>query len=456
LKLQVWSDPMTSRQSSFNRVRFLAYVAFAVVICVGTSAMAQFSTLYHFGRVANDGIQPQGGLIADKSGNLYGVTSGGGVYGGGTVFELSPPSGSGEPWTESILYNFNTTGGSGFYPEASLAWDASGNLYGTTGYGAGANGTVFQLEAPTSAGGAWTFNVLYTFQGGDDGEVPVSGVIFDSAGNLYGTTFFGGACNNGTVFELSPPAIAGGAWTESVLHTFRFYCDEHTGRDGAGPYGPLVLEGGSLYGTTSGGGGTSGEGIVFKLSPPADGGTGWGEQILYTFTGGSDGAHPFAGLTFHNDNFYGTTAYGGNVSPCSNGIPGCGVVFEVSPPAAPGGGWTETPIYSFVNGSDGSLPFATVIFDHSGNLYGTTSVGGPGACDYISDSGCGAVFELTPPVAGGGEWPETTLHSFTGNSTTDQGANVSGLTFGRGGKLYGTTGENNERDGNGTIFSVVP
>jgi uncharacterized repeat protein (TIGR03803 family) len=429
----------------------------AILICAATCATAQFSTLYRFGQSPNDGVGPQGGLIADAAGNLYGTASGGGLLGGGTVFELSPPASSG-PWTETILYNFSSSGSGGVAPESSLVFDTAGNLYGTTANGGGANGTVFQLVSPGSSGAAWTYNVLYTFQGGNnDGEVPFSGLIFDSAGNLYGTTFYGGPCNNGSVFELSPPAAPGGAWIESVLHFFRFSCNGRTGPDGAGPYGPLALIDKALYGTTWSGGGTTDSGIVFKLSPPIAGNTTWREQSLYTFTGGPDGGHPSAGLahaSFLRNNLYGTTQYGGNESPCSNGIPGCGVVFELSPPSIGGGAWTETVIYSFVNGSDGSLPSSPVIFGVSGDLYSTTSVGGGGTCDYISDAGCGAVFKLKPSGSGG-PWVETTLHSFTGNTSGDQGADVSGLVFGRSQKLCGTTGVNNV-GGFGTIFSVVP
>jgi uncharacterized repeat protein (TIGR03803 family) len=428
-------------------------LASAVLICVSTTALAQFSTLHRFTRSIN-GTQSEGGLITDSAGNLYGTTAGGGTGHGGTIFEFSPPVSSGG-WTETVLYNFGNTGPSGNYPQGGLVFDAAGNLYGTTMNGGGVNGTVYQLTPPATAGGAWTFNVLYTFKGGTtDGYVPVSGLIFDQAGNLYGTTFYGGTCNNGTIFELSPPVTQGAAWTETVLHSFRFTCNGKTGPDGAGPYGPLVLAGGSLYGTTWDGGGASNGGIVFKLVPPAPGQTTWHEKLLYTFTGGSDGGHPSAGLTLRGNNFYGTTQYGGSVAPCFNGVPGCGVVFELSPPAVQGGAWTETVLYSFVNGSDGSLPSSRVLFDPSGNIYSTTSVGGSGTCDYISDPGCGAVFKLAPP-APGGAWTETTLHSFTGGLTSDQGADLSGLVFGRGQKLYGTTGVNN-LGGYGTIFSVAP
>jgi uncharacterized repeat protein (TIGR03803 family) len=447
------NDLMIRSKSQFRRAS-LSFTVFAILLCAAsTTAFAQFATLHRFGRAPHDGLQPQGGLIADKAGNLYGTTTGGGTGGNGIVFELSPPATSG-PWTETVLYNFSGAQGTGIYPEDNLVFDAAGNLYGTAAYGGGINGTVFQLMPPAISGGAWTFNLLYTFQQGTDGQVPISGLVIDAAGNLYGTTFYGGSCADGTVFELSPPVTQGGAWTETLLHSFRSFCNGKIGSDGGHAYGPLVLAGGSLYGTTWGGG-TNGSGVVFKLSPPSTGQTNWHEQVLYTFTGGSDGGYPAAGLTLRGGNLYGTTQYGGNMT-CSNGVPGCGVVFELSPPSTQGGSWTETVLYSFVTGSDGSLPSSSVIFDPSGNLYSTTSLGGTGTCDYISDPGCGAVFKLAPPTIQGGAWTETTLHAFTGANSGDQGANVSGLVFGRAQTLYGTTGDTGLPAGDGTIFSIAP
>jgi uncharacterized repeat protein (TIGR03803 family) len=439
------------RQFLANRIRFLSLVT-AILFCATWPASAQFSTLYHFGRSTNDAVQPQGGLIADKAGNLYGTTAEGGTFGAGTVFELSPPATFG-PWTETVLYNFN--GSEGLTPLGGLVFDSAGNLYGTTSQGGAFQGTVFELEAPVSGSGTWTYKVLYNFLGDPDGDLPNSGLTIDEAGNLYGTTLYGGPCANGTVFELSPPTVEGAAWTETILHAFRFYCAGKVTNDGNSPYGPLLFSGGSLYGTTFDGGGATAAGIIFKLSPPAAGETTWREQILYTFTGGADGGYSTAGLVLRGNNLYGTTQYGGNVAPCSNGNLGCGVVFELSPPAAGGSAWTETPVYSFINGSDGSLPSAPVLFDPSGNLYTSTSLGGSGTCNFIDHPGCGAVIKLAPPAAGSTIWTETTLHSFTGSKSGDQGADISGLIVGRNQKLYGTTGTTN-MGGEGTVFSVVP
>src|SRR5437667_1083318 len=168
---------MTRKQLSSRRSLLWMCLASAALICVSTTTLAQLSTLHRFTRSIN-GTQPEGGLITDSAGNLFGTTAGGGTGRGGTIFEFSPPATSG-PWTETILYNFSTSGPSGFYPQGGLVFDKAGNLYGTTANGGGANGTVFQLAPPATAAGAWTFSVLYTFKGGTtDGYVPVSPPIF--------------------------------------------------------------------------------------------------------------------------------------------------------------------------------------------------------------------------------------------------------------------------------------
>jgi uncharacterized repeat protein (TIGR03803 family) len=422
-------------QFSSRRVHPLSCLTLTILLCASTTLLAQLSTLHRFGK-GTDGYLPGGGLVADAAGNLYGRTLGGGTFESGTIFELSPPVTSGG-WIETILYNFDSTG-SGC--ACDLVFDSAGNLYGPDGTG------IFQLAPPAVPGDPWTFNVLYTFKGGpQDGRVPDGGLIFDQAGNLYGTTYYGGEEDEGTIFELSPPAAPGGTWTETVLHSFDgFY--------GEGPEGNLLLAGGSLYGTTSDG---QHDGAVFVLVPPQVGQTKWHEKLLYNFTGGADGGSPFAGLTLRGKNLYGTTGYGGTSQLC-NGRAGCGVVFELSPPSTAGGPWTEAVLYTFLNGSDGSLPGSPVTFDRSGNLYTTSRAGGGGNCDYGSDYGCGAVIELSPPSTQGGVWSETTLHTFTG-SIDDEGTDVSGLVFDHSQKLYGTTGGGGYVVGHlGTVFAIVP
>jgi uncharacterized repeat protein (TIGR03803 family) len=421
-------------QSSASAVRRLVIVLM-ILICASVMASAQFTTLYHFTE-GDSGYGPEGGLVADKSGNLYGKTLWGGTGDGGTVFELSPPAGSGN-WTETVLHSF----GVGEFDSGcgcQLVFDRAGNLYGTDNIGA------FGLTPPAVSGEPWTFTHIFEFPNGDAGD-PSSGLVFDGAGNLYGVTYYGGQEGRGSVYELSPPTVAGGTWTQTVLHSF----GDKT--HGIGPTGNLVMIGKNLYGVTGVGGAANG-GAVFKLAPPPEGGTQWNESVIYSFTGGTDGGSPNAGLTLRGNNLYGTTLYGGEGTACTTG---CGVVFELSPPTS-GGAWTETVLYSFLDDSDGMMPIAPVSFDSSGNLYASSGAGGGGNCDNGGVAGCGAVVQLVPPASGAGAWAETTLHTFSGTNT-DQGSTVSGLIFGRGQKLYGTTlGSHIDAGGNGTVFEVVP
>jgi uncharacterized repeat protein (TIGR03803 family) len=375
-----------------------------------------------------DGASPLADLIFDAAGNLYGTTDGGGTYSSGTVFELTPTKGGG--WTEQVLYSFNPSIGDGYYPFAGLIFDAAGNLYGTTsaGGGNGGQGTVFELTP--AQGGGWTEKALYSFTGYPDGGNPRSGLIFDAAGNLYGTTFRGGTDGAGTVFELT--LSKGGGWTEQVLYTF-------TGMDGRQPYAGLIFDAaGNLYGTTSGGG-TIGYGTVFELAPKAGGG--WTEQVLYNFGSGSDGAFPQAALIFDAaGNLYGTTEEGG-----TNGYNGYGTVFELTP--AQGGGWTEQALHSFnYNATDGAYPYyGNLISDAAGNLYGTTNAGGT--------YGVGMVFELARTGLPGPP-RRRVLYSFKYNGT-DGNSPLAGLIFDAAGNLYGTTSAGGAYGG-GTVFELTP
>jgi uncharacterized repeat protein (TIGR03803 family) len=313
------------------------------------------TVLYTF-QGGTDAGWPYGGVIRDSAGNLYGTTVAGGAYGRGTVFMLSPTG------VETVLYSFQGSW-DGVQPQAGVIRDSAGNLYGTTSYGGAysSRGTVFML----STTGVKT--VLHSFQPGGDGFKPCAGVIRDSAGNLYGTTT-GGGHENGTVFKLSPTG------SEKVLHKFK------GGTDGANPAfsGVIRDSAGNLYGTTSVGGATN-TGTVFVLSP-----TGL-ETVLYSFQGGTDGANPQAGVIRDSaGNLYGTTMSGGAY--------GNGTVFQVSPTGV------ETVLYSFQGGTDGANPQAGVIRDSAGNLYGTTYVGGA--------NNAGTVFVLSPTGV------ETVLYSF--------------------------------------------
>ena len=318
------------------------------------------TTLYSFGFNNNDPSVPVANVVFDSAGHLYGTSQGGGSHFQGTVFEFTP--GAGGVWTEKVLYNFGATTTDGTQPRyGALVLDSKGNLYGTTSSG-GTNsaGTVFELSP--GAGGTWTEKILYNFGANTtDGTAPYGGVIFDAAGNLYGTTYSGGANPPyGTVFELSPGA--GGTWTEKVLHSFDI---NHT--DGAHPNTGVIIDSlGNLYGTTLQGGSFGGGlGTVYELSPI---GGNWVETVIYSFTGiNPDGGFPDGGLIFDGaGNLYGTL--GGATS-------NSGVVFAFMRSS---GGWAYKPLYDFTaSQSDGHYPFGSLAFDAAGNLYGTTTSGGP-------------------------------------------------------------------------------
>jgi uncharacterized repeat protein (TIGR03803 family) len=288
---------------------------------------------------------------------------------------------------------------------------------------------VFELSP--KHGGGWTETVIHSFGNGSDGTNPLGGVIFDGAGNLYGTTSAGGIHGGGTVFELSPKD--GGGWTETVIHSFG------NGNDGVQPsYENLIFDAaGNLYGTTFEGG-IHGVGTVFELSPRPS--SGWTEVVLHSFNfNSSDGAGPEAGLIFDsNGNLYGTTAYGGIHDSCPEN---CGTVFELSPKT---GGWTEKILHSFGSGTDGVNPVAALILDEAGNLYSTTAQGGIHTY--------GTVFEMLPKEGGG--WTETVLHSF--GNPNDGVAPLAGLIADEAGNLYGTTNSGGIHNNRGTVFEITP
>jgi uncharacterized repeat protein (TIGR03803 family) len=336
------------------------------------------SVLHYFGSTGKYGCQVYAGVILDTAGNLYGTTNQNGAFGGGNVFELSK-GGNGQ-WTETVLHSFS--GPDGAQPFAGVVFDAAGNLYGTTGGGgAFGEGTVFELTPGTK--GQWSETVLYSFcsaSGCSDGSQPLASVVFDAAGNLYGTTSVGGD-NYGTVFELAPGMS--GQWTETVLHSFN-------STDGARPRAGLILDtAGNLYGTTGGEDSppscSSGCGNVFQLLPGTQGQ--WTENVLYEFCSVlkcKDGANPTANLTLDAaGNLLGTTTSGGYCGLC-------GTVFQLLPNA--NGQWTETVLRLFGNNGGGKSPSAGVILDTAGNLYGTTVGGGIDHCA----GDCGVVFEITP------------------------------------------------------------
>ena len=399
----------------------------ATFFVAGAWAATQETVLYDFNAFGGaGGNTPYGGLISDAAGNFYGTTSGGGTYGQGVAFELSNVNGV---WTETKLHEFGN-GADGSKPYAGLIMDAAGNLYGTTNGGGAHNyGTVFELKANDG----WEEKILHNFDFGD-GADPVGGLIFDTSGNLYGTTSEGGstACGDGNgcgiVFELK--ADPHDDWTEKVLFTF-------DGGDGSNPTADLTFDAaGNLYGTTSGGGAWD-SGLVFELTP-GTGGT-WTEKLLWGFAL-TDGANSNASVIFDAaGNLYGTTTYGSTY--------GEGTVFELEP--LPDGYWAEKVLHVFNdNGVDGAFPYGGLVIDAIGNLYGTTAGGGSGSsCAINGYRGCGTAFELRH-----GSWAETVLHSF-GQGT--DGAYPYSSLIGSSGHLYGTT-EAGGGKGGGTVFELVP
>ncbi|MFY9645843.1 MAG: choice-of-anchor tandem repeat GloVer-containing protein [Terriglobales bacterium] len=368
---------------------------------------------------------------------------------------------------ETVLYNFTNTP-DGATPNSRLTSDAAGNLYGTTEYGGLGYGTVFELSP--DEGGGYTETVLYTFTGAPDGANPTySNVIFDSLGNLYGTTWNGGANGYGTVFELSP---VGASWTESILWNYQ------NSPDGANPLNDLIMDAaGNLYTMTYEGGGTAG--TVFELSPNGNGGWngqviygvdtdysgiaidalgnlyfsagnslyklvpngngGWSATVIHSFAGGTkDGVNPEGTVVIDSQgDVYGTTPSGGTKN--------MGVVYKLSPvlTGKKKGTYTQKLLYSFKGGKDGATPYAGITFDSAGNIYGTTTAGGK--------SSDGTVFELVAPV-GTGAYKEKILASFDG---TDGSQPYNSLILDSLDNVYGTTvsgGTSNV----GVVFEVAP
>jgi len=373
-----------------------------------------------------DGEAPRARLVRDAAGNLYGTTLRGGSCGGGgtcgTVFKVDK---SGK---ETVLHMFMRHG-DGTYPDAGLLLDATGNLYGTTPTGGSATtcgnsgcGTVFKVDT------SGTESVLYNFVGPPDGADPEAGLIRDAMGNLYGTTAGGGAAGYGTVFKIDASG------TETVLYSF-------TGPpDGAYPYAGLAMDAsGNLYGTTREGGTGQctqpgngvGCGTIFKLDTTGT------ESVLYSFAGPPDGGNPYAGLIMDaKGNLYGATSEGGS-GQCkqSGNVVGCGTIFKLDTTG------TESVLYSFSGAPDGAYPYAGLVMDAKGNLYGTTEGGGS------SGGGYGTAFKVNKV----GE--ETVLHTFTGRS--DGASPFGGLIRDAKGNLYGTAAYQGAH-GRGVVFKITP
>ena len=424
------------------RLDILTRVVFLVVgttILLSTAAWGTASevVLYSFCQKSNcaDGGGPNGSLIFDGVGNLYGTTMYGGAYGGGIVFELSPsPSG----WTETLLYSFCSRAScvDGETPEGALMFDSLGNLYGTTtSGGASGHGTVYELSP--SAGG-WTETVLYSFCPESDlcsasssyfDTTPGAGVVMDEEGNLFGTTYYDG------IFELSPSS---GGWTESRLYEVGDY----------DPAGIVLDAGGDVYGVGVWDGGTYPGGYVFELSRSE----GWKENTLFAFpknTAGkyADGYNPNSTPVFDKTgHLYGTTQYNGILANGGNVVGG--TVYKLTPTKK---GWSFRKLHTFNGKKDGAQPNGPLAVDSTGNVYGTTYAGGTGECQGLA-SYCGTVFKI---ALTGTTYTETVLWSFGG--ANDGWHPTAGVILDNAGNLYGAT----EYGGtgtwsNGVVFEVKP
>jgi uncharacterized repeat protein (TIGR03803 family) len=420
----------------------LALGGVLVVCLTGAYAHAQtFTTLHTF--ESTDGANPEAALVQDSAGNLYSTTVYGGNYQSGTAFKLAPSG------ALTVLHHFGYPSTDGSVPSGPLLPVGQGNFYATTytgGIYACGNfdenqcGTVFQVNASGKE------SVVYSFgTNANDGSNPTGGLIRGADGNLYGTTGFGGATYDGTVYELTP------AGTETVIYTFQ------GGMDGAAPNGPLVMDAaGDLWGTTEEGGGSaacsSGCGAVFRLHKTR---TGWMETVTYRFSGGADGAVPSA-LAYDRQHsaFYGVTNIGGSVSGCMylGNATGCGTIFKLN-----AAGTKETVLHDFSGQADGGEPSANLVLDSRGDLYGTTTLGGDMSCP-AGYAGCGTVFALSARGQFG------TLHTFTGG--TDGAVPLGALLVDqRDGALVGTASVGGDPNcqtqygggpGCGVVFRITP
>lgn len=439
---------------SGKRLLTIAMLGAGLMITLPAATQPSQSTLYTF-RASTDGGQPEGGVIWGSDNVLYGTADRYGTNDNGTIFRLTPPASSGDPWTFKALYRLQGGTGGG-YP-LGLVQDAAGNLYGyALDGGSGGYGIVFELKKPKVSTWAWLFETLYSFQGGTDGADP-SGLSLQPDGTLVGTTDRGGSgpCTDpidgsfvgcGTIFQLTPPTAAGGAWTEAILHSFT------RGSDGAIPVGNPLNVGGALYGVTvQGGAGNctdsdgilAGCGTVYKLvqvSPSV-----WTESVAYAFQGGSQGESPLGNLGIDRAGaLYGVTGTGGVAHSPASDPNGDGIVFRLTQ-AAGATGLTLQVIHTLGAAGDGRSPEGGVLVLPNGTVFGTTYLG--------PDGYYGTLFRVTPPTVQGGKWGESVLAKFP----SPGGVYPSGqLARNKAdGTLYGITIWGGHANA-GTVFRVVP
>jgi uncharacterized repeat protein (TIGR03803 family) len=415
-------------QEEFMRVKALVLVA-ATLMLVASAWASSESVLYNFCSATScvDGEQPQGSLVADASGHLYGTTYYGGTNGLGEVYELTN---SGGTWTETVIYSFlGASNSDGAYPIAGVIFDATEKiLYGVTQQGGASNqGTVFEL---TKSGSTWKETVLHEFSdvSGSDGYYPYAALVVDAGGNLYGTTIYGGKFGVGTVFQLKP---SGSKFTYHLIHVFP------GAAGGDYPYGGLVVDktNGYLYGTAYQGGVIWNVGVVYQIREVSGV---WISSVVYTLLGDTLGQYSYASLAADTaGNLYGTTNTGGNYN--------LGSVFKLT--LGKNNTFTQKVIYSFKGYAlkDGSAPYyAGVTLDAAGDLYGSTYQGGSSAANNLN---YGTVYKLTA-----GTYKESVLWSF-GTAGDGYYPYHQGIVIG--GKVYGTT-TNGGTHGGGVAYEVTP
>ena len=405
-------------RGSVQTTTFLIALLFAFTLFSAHLTQAQtFTVLHSFS--GPDGEYPYSGVTIDGAGNLYGTTSRGGNSQDGTAYELKR---SGSAYVLKVLHVF-AGGSDGASPYAPMVYGPNGTLYGTTslGGGSGNNGTIFNVQPPATICKTvlcpWNESVLLDFQSAEGANPAYGGLLFDQSGNMYGTTQYGGSTNNGAVYKAS---LQGQQWTQTMLHSFG------SGQtDGVWPMHNVVADRlGNLYGTTYQGG-TNGGGTVFQLVPS---GSGWTENIIANFPAG---AEPQAGLIIDSaGNLYGATS-GVSGSTASQ-------VFELSPS---GSSWQLTVLQSFTTNRFDFGPVGNLAMDRNGNLYGATYS--------LGSHGQGNVFELSPSANG---WTYTDLHDFTGSN--DGGGPIGDLTVDTNGNVYGTT--QNGGSGMGVVWEFTP
>jgi hypothetical protein len=395
---------------------YSALALFLLIAAAQAGAQApqpKLTTIHQFVGGPSDGNAPLGaGSLVGGPGALVGMTNLGGAFKGGTVYTLVPPTAPGQRWAETILHNF--AGGADGQGTEAVVTGALGVVYGTTFKGGTAGyGTAFSLMPPEQPGGEWSYTIIYNFQNREDPSGPLA---VDSNGVIYGTSQTNGSLDYGVVYALYPPAAPGGAWTESVLHTFN-------GTDAVGPTGVVVGSGGVLYGTAA-------SGVVYSLTPPTAQGGQWAYQALAYLTNNGHSSTPAAppvigaGGVLHGTIFDAPTP--------------AGSIFSLTPPASDGGAWTFAHLYAFTYGelgsTDGSQPGSPLVIGPGGVLYGVTPYGG------LNDStgGSGTIFSLTPPATQGGAWTESVLYRFT---TGTDGFFPGCVILSKQGILYGVSDE---------------